>query len=360
VLKTYTTAELLLPNKFLENFVNEPFPKIRTTIALEDIDEVRIVPKGSCFVVEIAYLPPKKEKVALDPTSVANIDLNVNNLLVITSNIFIDGWKLPPVLIRGYYAKWANQLMNKKIGDLQSARTQGTTISKGLALPETLEMKRIRQNRQNRVRNYFHYCSCFSIEFCKKFGIGKLIVGHNNYWKSEINLGKQINQNFAYLPFSWLIDQIKYKGKMAGIEVLVETEGYTSKASAIDGDFIPDYDPEHPYEGTFSGYRSPSMKGKKSRKKVEAEMARGKKNVNKNARYNPRGLYYSKKSENYIHADVDGSYNIGRKHAPNAFNKITVKDMLVAPVVVNLLKYSSQYELQRLIERVKSGSIAEA
>ena len=147
---------------------------------------------------------------------------------------------------------------------------------------------------------------------------------------------------------------------MAGIKVLVKPEGYTSLASALDRDPIPDYDPNNKYEGKFSGYRAPSMRGKKSKREIEDERrSTGIFKIDENKNYNPRGLYRTK-SGYYIHSDVDGSYNIGRKHAPSAFEKLTVRDMLVPPITVNLLKYSSRHELDRLVFRVKCGSIAAA
>jgi putative transposase len=75
---------------------------------------------------------------------------------------------------------------------------------------------------------------------------------------------------------------------LAGIQVVVREESYTSKASFLDGDPLPVYgDAEIP---AFSGRRE------------------------------QRGLYRASTGRR-IHADVNGSYNIGRKAFPNSFGQ---------------------------------------
>ena len=71
---------------------------------------------------------------------------------------------------------------------------------------------------------------------------------------------------------------IKYKCELEGINVLLTEESYTSKASALDHDFIPDLNVKDP---VFLGKRI------------------------------KRGLYLSR--HGYINADVNGSLNIMRK-----------------------------------------------
>ena len=73
---------------------------------------------------------------------------------------------------------------------------------------------------------------------------------------------------------------------------------------------------------------------------------------------NPRGLYKSTVKQMYIHSDVHASYNIFRKYQPTEFAKLSVKDMLISPISVNLLKHSSRRELDRLVSLTKCGSIA--
>ena len=120
-----------------------------------------------------------------------------------------------------------------------------------------------------------------------------------------------------------MIELVEYKAKLVGIRVTRTPESYTSKASALDFDPIPDYDATKKGTHTFSGTRGPSMKA--LTKKVGAKS------------YKARGLYKTKKGL-YIHSDVNAAFNIGRKQFPNAFGKknITQKQMLLSPIKVKV------------------------
>ena len=59
-------------------------------------------------------------------------------------------------------------------------------------------------------------------------------MGYNPKWKQNINIGRKNNQNFVYVPFKKLVEQIKYKAKLVGMEVIIVKEWYTSKVSALD------------------------------------------------------------------------------------------------------------------------------
>jgi putative transposase len=83
---------------------------------------------------------------------------------------------------------------------------------------------------------------------------------------------------------------LTYKASLVGIQVEIQEESYTSKASFLDLDPIPDYKPNDDTKHRFSG------------KRVK------------------RGLYRAKDGT-LINADVQGSYNILRKRRPDAFAK---------------------------------------
>ena len=61
--------------------------------------------------------------------------------------------------------------------------------------------------------------------------IGTLVIGKNAQWKTEIDLGKPTNQNFVSIPHSRLIEMLEYKARLAGINVIVQEESYTSRAN---------------------------------------------------------------------------------------------------------------------------------
>jgi len=81
---------------------------------------------------------------------------------------------------------------------------------------------------------------------------------------------------------------LKYKAELVGIKVRLTEESYTSKASFLDRDCMPVYDPKRTDKPVFSGKRI------------------------------KRGLYRASDGC-LINADINGASNIIRKVAPSAF-----------------------------------------
>ncbi len=113
--------------------------------------------------------------------------------------------------------------------------------------------------------------------------VGRIVIGKNKFWKQLSNMGRRNNQNFVNLPHSKLIEQLIYK--KSGVRNRSQcsfSESYTSKASALDFDDIPDYE-------------------KGSEEKLSVVRKRIK-----------RGLYLTKQGKQ-INADTNSAANIGRK-----------------------------------------------
>lgn len=144
-----------------------------------------------------------------------------------------------------------------------------------------------------------------SIQFLANYfderDVSKVIVGCNIGWKNGIDLGKRNNQNFVNIPYTKFINQLTYKCQLLGITVITREESYTSKASFLDYDEIPNYKDESIRK--FSGERI------------------------------KRGLYRSKTRK--INADVNGAYNIMVKENPNYI--VTNREQLgFNPVLIKL------------------------
>lgn len=88
--------------------------KIKTSIPHEQITNVRIVPKGNHFIIEVLYDVEKPIVDENDFSRVAFIDPGMNNLMTVTSNVF------SPILYNGRSAKAINQLYNKDRAKIQS------------------------------------------------------------------------------------------------------------------------------------------------------------------------------------------------------------------------------------------------
>jgi putative transposase len=257
-------------NKFADQGYN---PKASTKV----VNEVRLVPTGSGFRFEVIYdkhrlsdfLSNNASSALFDKSSFISIDLGVNRFASLVSNKA----DVSPILINGGEMKRINQWYNKRCAELRSSKKYA-------------HIPAVAAKRNRRIKEKLHVISRFVVNLCIKNDIGTVIVGKNHLWKNEINIGRKNNQNFASLPHSIFISMLKYKLREYGIRLLEQEESYTSKASYVDGDFIPIY--EKPVEG------EPKRKFKFSGTRVK------------------RGLYKTKEGL-MINADTNGAACISRK-----------------------------------------------
>ncbi|MFQ5820155.1 MAG: RNA-guided endonuclease InsQ/TnpB family protein [Candidatus Heimdallarchaeota archaeon] len=233
-----------------------------------NLREVRIIPKGVGYVLEIVYekeIPPE----AGNYRRVVGIDLGVHNLVTMVNN-----FGEQPIVIKGGVAKSINQYYNKQRAWLQRIyERQGIKMG--------TKLKKLTAKRDRKLHNHFHKVSRFIVDWCVQHDVGMLVIGYNTEWKQHANMGRKTNQNFVQLPFSKLIQQIEYKAEEKGIHVLLQEESHTSKCSFLDQEPID-------HQEAYMGKRK------------------------------SRGLF---KSANgiLINADVNGAYNIIRKAIPKAF-----------------------------------------
>lgn len=253
----------------------------------QTVKQARIVPRIGFYVVEVVYEKAVKQA-EVNPAYYAGIDIGINNLAALTSN----KPHFQAVIINGRPVKSINQFYNKRRAELQSKLGHTGT---------TMRMERLTTKRNRRIDHYLHTASKRIIDLLVKEGIGTLVIGKNDGWKQDINLGRRTNQNFVQIPHARFIDMLTYKAELAGITVIITEESYTSKASFLDHDPIPEYTSNENKEHTFSG------------KRVK------------------RGLYRAANGR-YINADSNGSYNIIRKVAPDVFMAEGVEDVAVHPV----------------------------
>lgn len=263
--------------------------QVRIPTYCQDIKEVRMVPKLDHYIVEVIYEQTPSQLV--DSEHIAAIDVGLNNLAAVTSNQpgFV------PVLINGRPLKSINQFYNKKKASLQPRLTENKTSRR---------IQRLSTARNFKVDDYLHKASRFIVNHLVAHNIGMLVIGKNDLWKQEINIGKANNQGFVQVPHARFIEMLTYKAQLVGMRVIVNEESYTSKASFIDSDEIPVYQSGDNTKYKFSGRRI------------------------------SRGLYKSR-SGKLINADINGSFNIAKKAVPNAFG-YGIGSCVVQPVKVTL------------------------
>jgi putative transposase len=234
------------------------------------VDQVRIVPKKTHYVVEVVY-EKAPEPAAVDPTRIAGVDLGINNLATIASNKagFV------PVIVNGRPLKAINQFYNKQRAEIQ-ARFEDERFT-------THRLDRMTDKRNRRLDHELHTASKRIIDLLVQEGIGTLIIGKNDGWKQRVAIGKRNNQTFVSIPHARFIHMLTYKAELRGLRVIVTEESHTSKCSFLDGELVCHHD---------------HYVGKRVR----------------------RGLFRAA-DVRHINADVNGAYNIIRKVAPDAFSQ---------------------------------------
>lgn len=92
------------------------------------------------------------------------------------------------------------------------------------------------------MKDYLHKASTMLVNQLISNNVCKVVIGKNDGWKKEINIGKRNNQNFVNIPHAVFIEMVCYKCKLNGIEVVLREESYTSKCSFIDNEPIKKHD----------------------------------------------------------------------------------------------------------------------
>jgi putative transposase len=298
----FTNQQVKIKDGFLIFQKITGLPNIKTK--QNNLQQVRVIPKLNHCIVEVVY-NKKVPSILKYNGNWMGIDLGVNNLMACTtkdSAFIIDGKRL----------KSLNQGFNKTRGKLKSIlpilpkiKTKtGNKIQKGTSK----KINVITQKRNRRVEDYIHKSSRLVIDVAQSKQITKIIIGNNKNWKNEINIGTKNNNIFCSIPHDTLIEKIKYKAQMVGIEMICTQEAYTSKCSALD---LEPIEKQESYVG----------------KRVK------------------RGLFKTKKGL-LINADCNGSLNIARLGLSASGDEINFSESLVRcvsqPKKVYVLNYKNK------------------
>ncbi|MFX0020710.1 MAG: RNA-guided endonuclease InsQ/TnpB family protein [Candidatus Hermodarchaeota archaeon] len=279
----FTNQQCKIKNGYLYFPKRVNIDPIKTRVT-ERLKEVRIIPLGTRYKVELIY-EKEEEDLGLDKDHILSIDLGLNNLITAVNN---NGCK--PFIIKGGMIKSINQYYNKQLAYYRSIENK-----KGNFM-ETRRIQRLHLTRNNKLITLFHRISKIIIEYCTLHNIGTIVIGYNNGWKQKINIGKRNNQKFVQIPFLKLVQQIEYKAKLKGIYVLTVNESYTSKCSFLDNEPI-------------------------------------KKHQNYVGKRISRGLFQTSKGV-LFNADVNGAYNIMKKVFPNAISVDGIEVFGLMPQII--------------------------
>lgn len=297
---------LILPNDqvILKNGILKLTKKIKIPFSYNGIKKVQqalIKWNGVNFIMYLTYdenleINKTKNKIDknenLEATRILSIDLGINNLMTIFSNVG------PSFIVNGKPLKSYNQYYNKHIAKVKSQ------LKKVNNKYTSILTNRINENRNNYINDYLNKSVALIKKYCLENNIGRVIIGYNELWKQNVNMGKINNQKFVYIPHGRLRMKLEHKLVEAGIIVDMVEESYTSKCSFMDREKVCKHDD---YVG----------------KRVK------------------RGLF---KTENgiFINSDVNGAGNIMRKlideknvFLEKQFDKIV--GSIISPVRLNVI-----------------------
>ncbi len=197
-------------NGFKEGIIKPSGLSIIVKTQQKHIDQVRIVPRIGFYVVEVVY-EKTVEQASVNPEYYVGIDIGMHNLAALTSN----KPKFQSVIINGRPLKSINQFYNKRRAQFQKKLGKTST---------TKRMERLTSKRNRRIDHYMHQASRYIIDLLMKERIGTLVIGKNDGWKQECEMGKRNNQNFVQIPHARFISMLTYKAELVGITVKITEE----------------------------------------------------------------------------------------------------------------------------------------
>lgn len=154
-------------------------------------------------------------------------------------------------VIRGRYFSQKINETTEKIAFLQGEVMQAknkevTLISKKdgqlKIYKNTNQMDSIWSSYDNFVDNQVGNITSMIIDYCKERNIGTIIIGYNEGWKEEIELGRQNNREFCHIPHRRILDTLRMKAEYLGMKFIVVEESYTSKTDHMAGEAMCHHD----------------------------------------------------------------------------------------------------------------------
>ncbi|MEG5060317.1 transposase [Microcoleus sp. A2-C5] len=248
--------------------ISEFFLPMPSNIDCAKVKEFTILPKNGAFYLEVSY-EVECQQHNLDPSQALSIDLGTADNLAAGVDTLGNSF-----LLDARVMKAMNQLWNKKIATRKEGKPTGYWDS---------WLDRVTRKRNHRMRDGVNKAAKLIVDYCLKHGIGNLVIGWNQGFKSNVDMGSLNNQKFVQMPLGKLKERLNQLCDLHGIQFTETEEAYSSKASFLDGDSLPKYG-EKPLGWKASGRRI------------------------------KRGLYCSADGS-LVNADLHGAANILRKVA---------------------------------------------
>ena len=222
---TFTNQSIKIKDQFIvinkEHKVHIPNEVYKEE--LNNFKTISFIPFYNRIKVVISYEVETTNE-DLNQDQYLSIDLGMNNLCSCIS-------KDDCFILNGKPLKSINQYFNKELSKLKSERPH---VEENQDFNyNSFKIKNLSLKRELKITDILHKASRYLVNYCVKHKIGTIVFGRNKEWKDSIQLGKQTNQNFVSIPFYKLLNLLKYKCKMVGINLVTQEESYTSKCDAL-------------------------------------------------------------------------------------------------------------------------------
>jgi IS605 OrfB family transposase len=235
------------------------------------------------YTLYLTYEETKTPNPNLDKNNYISIDLGINNLTSCFSNVG------PSFIMNGKPLKSYNQNYNKKKAKIQSELK--TKNNKNWSN----NLSKLTINRENFIDNYLNQTVSGIIKQSLEYNVGNIILGYNQEWKQDINIGTVNNQKFTNIPYFKLKNKLEFKCKENFINFITTEESYTSKCSFLDTEEVKKHE-------TYVG------------KRVK------------------RGLFKTSTNK-LINADINGAANILKKVISNVEITNEIEAFIVKPIM---------------------------
>lgn len=280
----------IMKQKFEVQSLNFDLSKIKIPVNFNSLQQIKIKWDNSSKQWHLIIIYNRATiNITEGYNNIMSVDLGLDNLATITfeqnTNFYI---------IDGKYAKSKNSYYNKEISRLNSIAMKQCKDSR--YFKRTKQIIKLQAKRNNFIKDYIHKSSKKIIDLAIINKCHTIVIGDFSGVKQE-NTAK----SFVQIPQQELVDKIKYKAELLGIQVIMQNESYTSGCSALDLENIE------------------------------------KETYNKSRRIE-RGLFKSNKGI-LINADINGSLNIMRKYlkcTPKSLKMIMDNGFLNNPIRIRV------------------------
>jgi putative transposase len=175
------------------------------------LQPVRIVPPKTHSTVEGIDEKSPAVTETLNPAGYAGGDLGLDHRVTITSNQpgFV------PVVVNGRPLKSIHPYTNRRRAERQSRLPVGASSQR---------LERLTDRRNRRIQHEMHLASRRVIDLLQREGLGTRVIGKNEGWKQEINLGKRTHPNFVIIPQARFIAMLAYQAEWVGLQGIAREE----------------------------------------------------------------------------------------------------------------------------------------